>query len=93
MFAMQLQLFSHYFCWIFSDFYGCLANTFEVKEGNIYRCCWKRSRKKVGSTSDVVLQFFDDSLLFSFRYLVVYIEVCRHTQTDLRYFDSVRMIH
>ena len=44
------NLFSHYFCWIFYDIYVFLENVFELKEGNIYRCCWRHSSKKAGWT-------------------------------------------
>ena len=47
-FAMQLQLI--YFCWMFYDIYGSLENVLELKEGNIYQSCWRRSLKKVGWT-------------------------------------------
>ena len=33
---------------IFYDTYGCLENVFELKEGNIYRCCWRRSLRNAG---------------------------------------------
>ena len=33
------NLFSHYFYFICYDICGCFENVFELKEGNIYRCC------------------------------------------------------
>ena len=49
----RYNLFSHYFGWIFHDIYGCLENVFELNEGNIYRCCWRRSLKRQVEPDDV----------------------------------------
>ena len=35
---------------IFYNIYGCLEKVFKLKEGNIYRYCWRHSLKKVGWT-------------------------------------------
>ena len=82
------NLFSLYFCLIFYDIYG-LGNVSELKEGNIYQCCWRRSLKKTGWTRCFFCDFWTIYFCFHFRYLVVCIKVCSYTQIDLRYFDSV----
>ena len=78
-FDICTKLFLYYSCWIFHGIFGCWENDFELFEGNIYRCCFRRSLKNVSWTRWC---FFCDLRMIYFYFYSGYLVICE----DINYF-------